>query len=124
MVFEVININKFSGLSQQIPKLLKCNFSTIKNVSVEHLIKETEKEQKLKLSQHTKNLLQNNDKILRFDKTTSHTCNNKINNITKIENVDITTVTKPLKYPIVLCHGNFFLYILKIYIIVFNNALK
>ncbi|ORX46434.1 alpha/beta-hydrolase [Piromyces finnis] len=105
MVLEVLNIDSFSKLNQQFPKLLKCNFSTIKNVSVEHLIKDTKKqEKKLKLSQYTKNLLQNNEKILHFDKASS---TSSFHNITKIENVDITTVTKPLKYPIVLCHGLF-----------------
>jgi len=110
MVFEIININKISGLTKQFPKIIKYNFSTVKNINVKTIIKESEKEEKLKLSQHTKNLLNNDNKTL-YNKTINDTLNHNLiikkNGITKIENVDITTVTKPLKYPIVLCHGLF-----------------
>jgi len=107
MVFEIININKISGLTKQFPKIIKYNFSTVKNINVKTIIKETEKEEKLKLSQHTKNLLNNNNKIT--NDTLNHNLILKKNGITKIENVDITTVTKPLKYPIVLCHGIYYI---------------
>jgi len=112
MVLDIINIYNVTGLSKQIPKLIKCHFSTLKNTHVQNIIKETEKEGKLKLSQHTNNLLKNNVKTLHFNKTSKvNTLNNDVvvknNGISKIENVDITTVTKPLKYPVVLCHGLF-----------------
>jgi len=118
MVFEIINIKNVCELTQQFPKLLlKCQFSTLKNVTFQNLMDKNEgKSKKLKLSQHTKKLIEPKDtnNILHF------TYNDKVKekpiykndiiskrDLSLYENVDITTITKPLKYPVVLCHGLF-----------------
>jgi len=113
MGLEIINGRNAFGLSKNIPKFLKCNFSTIQN-DVQKIIKENEKEEKLKLSLHTQNLLtknkkNTNDTILHFERTINTNIQNDIikNELAKYENVDISTITKPLKYPVVLCHGLF-----------------
>jgi len=111
MGFGIINVRNTFGISKNIPRFLKCNFSTIQN-DVQKIIKENEKEDKLKLSLHTQNLLtknkkNTNDTILHFERNMStHNQNDIINNeLAKYENIDISTITKPLKYPVVLCHG-------------------
>jgi len=119
MVFEIINIKNVCGLTQQFPKfLMKCQFSSLKNLTCQNLMEKNEvKNKQLKLSQHTKKLIepQKNTKNILYP-----TYSNKVKekplykndiiskkDLSIYENVDITTITKPLKYPVVLCHGLF-----------------
>jgi triacylglycerol esterase/lipase EstA (alpha/beta hydrolase family) len=114
MSSEIINGSNISSLSKQISLFIKYNYSTIPKDIQKIIIKEDKNEEKLKLSHHTQNLLKKNEKInkdtvLRFEKT-SNTNNQEVafnQELAKYKNVDISTITKPLKYPIVLCHGLF-----------------
>jgi len=114
MSSEIINGSNISSLSKQISLFIKYNYSTIPKDIQKIIIKEDKNEEKLKLSHHTQNLLKKNEKInkdtvLRFEKT-SNTNNQEVafnQELAKYKNVDISTITKPLKYPVVLCHGEY-----------------